>query len=48
MKLRKYFVREENKNKDIIQQFILFRVSLWCTFMRVPWHMRTQSILIAL
>ncbi len=38
------FVRKENKNKDFIQQFLLFRVSLWCTFTRVPW--RTRVILL--
>ncbi len=32
------FVHRENKNNDFIQQFLLFHVSLWCRFTRVPWH----------
>ncbi len=40
MKLWEYFLCEENKNNDFVQQFLLFHVSLRHTFIRVLWCMR--------
>ncbi len=40
---RTLFVRKENRNNDFIQQFLLFCVSLRCTFTTVPWCMRLHS-----
>ncbi len=43
--MRMLFVCEENKNKDFIQQFILFRVSLRHAFKRVPQRMHVVLLM---
>ncbi len=45
MKLWEYFLCEENKNNDFIQQFLLFHVSLRHTFIRVLWCMRVVLLM---
>ncbi len=40
--MRILFVRKVNKHNDFIQQFLLFHVSLYCVFTRVPWCMRVN------
>ncbi len=41
--MRILFVCKENKNNDFIQQFLLFHVSLWRAFMKVPRRTRVHS-----
>ncbi len=44
VKLREYIVRKENKNNDFIQQYLLFRVSIWRAFeSTMTWFITTSG-----